>query len=84
MKVHDTYLKVILSFIAACLLWICARDLSFSSSALASGFEAGDVIDVRIVGVDKSSDWDPLDVQLRGINEAAHLRWEAIKVEIDR
>jgi hypothetical protein len=41
----DRYLKVVLSVIAACLVWICLRDISLVETASAHG----DAMDVRIV-----------------------------------
>ena len=41
----DRYLKVVLTVIAACLVWICLRDVSFVETASAES----DAMDVRIV-----------------------------------
>jgi len=42
----DRYLRVVLTVIAVCLVWICLRDVAVVKPAHASG-----TMDVRIVGV---------------------------------
>ena len=68
MKANDAYVKTILTVIATCLVWMCLRDISFVDRAFAGRLGKNDIVDVRI----------------RGIDEAPHLRWEAIKVEIQK
>ena len=67
MKANDAYVKTILTVIATCLVWICLRDISFVDRAYANQLGKKDIVDVRI----------------RGIDEAPHLLWEAIKVKIE-
>lgn len=44
----DRYLKAVLTVIAACLVWICLRDVPFVKTATASG----GITDVNIVALD--------------------------------
>jgi len=67
MKV-DVYTKIILTIIAACLVFIVIRDIHYTSEAQAqtSTYLGKPVMNVQIVG----------------INEASHLQWEPIKVQV--
>jgi hypothetical protein len=46
---NDRYTKIVLTVIAASLVWICARDIDFIESALAQS--SREVINVQIVGI---------------------------------
>jgi hypothetical protein len=64
----DRYTKIVLTIIAACLVWIIARDVSFISIASATPTDRGDeVVKVQIVSIDESN----------------ILRWEALPVKIE-
>ncbi len=52
----DRYLKIILTIIAICLVWICVRDIKVGGSNLhAAEGQFPDEMDVRIVGVSMTS-----------------------------
>ena len=78
-------LRVILTVVAVCLLWICVRNVSLMSTAVASGPEPGEVVDVRIVGIEHAPKlpWQPLDVRLSEIRKS-RVHWDMVKVEVDR
>jgi len=64
----DRYTKVVLTVIAACLIWICVRDLTVIPVAFAQADRGRDVVKVQIVSID----------------ESPSLRWESLPVEIQK
>lgn len=60
----DRYTKTVLTIIAGCLLWLCARDFNPISEAMAQTDRGRDVVKVQIVSID----------------ESPSLRWQAIPV----
>ncbi len=66
----DKYLKVILTIIAICLVWICIRDFKLGSNKLyadSNQWYAEEIIKVKIVDVDSSALlWvTPLEVKVK-------------------
>lgn len=64
----DRYTKAVLTIIAACLVWIVVRDVSFISTASANPTDRGD---------------DVVKVQIVSIDESNTLRWEALPVQVE-
>ena len=62
----DTYTKFVLTIIAICLAWICLKDIAVFPALYAD--EEPDVVDVRIVGLQRTS-WDSWDPVLLDISE---------------
>ncbi len=54
----DAYTKFILTVIAICLVWICARDIHMIPKAYAAS--ADNIVDVRIRAIERipGEDWD--------------------------
>jgi len=72
---NDRYLKIVLTIIAICLVWICIRDIEIGQRNLfASGNSSGQQ-EVYVTGGE-------LDVCIRGIDESPYKRWEALPVEV--
>lgn len=75
MKKDDKYLKIILTIIAICLVWICIRDISFTPNKLyASDDAAGQLPEgVVISGVapEAFTNVEPLGVKVS--NEPLHV-----------
>lgn len=46
---NDKYLKIVLTIIAICLVWICVRDIIIDESNLYASVGQSDTQDVRIV-----------------------------------
>ncbi len=63
----DRYTKVILTIIAACLVWMCVRDLAITPAAYAQTDRVGEVVKVQIVSIDESPPlpWETLPVEVR-------------------
>lgn len=51
----DKYLKVILTIIAICLVWICVRDVKIGGSGLLANTNGSGQQEVRVVGFDESA-----------------------------
>jgi hypothetical protein len=64
MYATDRYTKVVLTVIAVCLVWLCARDATVVRAAYAENQPQGqNVMSVRIVGVNVASN-NPLPVAI--------------------
>ena len=63
----DWYTKVILTIIAACLVWMCVRDLAITPTTYAQADSGGEVVKVQIVSIDESPSlrWERLPVEVR-------------------
>jgi len=63
----DKYLKVILTIIAICLVWICVRDIKVGSENLYadSANSSQDYIDVHLAEISHVyGRWDPIQVEV--------------------
>lgn len=60
----DAYTKFVLTIVAVCLVWICLKDISVFPALYAA--EEKDVVDVRIVGFQRTSwgSWDPVSLDI--------------------
>lgn len=65
----DRYMKLVLTIIAGCLIWICLGGIPSASTAWATPNDRGDEV---------------LKVQIVSIDESPTLRWESIPVRIER
>lgn len=64
----DRYTKALLTIIAACLVWICLRDISLVRTVYALPYDRGDqVLKVQIVSIDEAPNlaWEPLPIRVR-------------------
>lgn len=82
----DNYTKGVLTVIAVSLLLIVSKEFKLIPSANAaepqSKFATVPLNQDGSINVRIAAD-EIVDVQLRGIDEASNLRWEAIKVKTD-
>ncbi len=86
----DTYTKSILTIIAISLIFLVMKEFEIIPKAYAgsnanlikSGYGLVPLNSDGSVNVKINQD-QVIDVRIRGIDKAALLRWEAIKVEID-
>jgi len=62
----DAYTKFVLTVVAVCLVWICLKDIALFPALYAA--EEKDVVDVRIVGFQRTS-WDSWDPVLLDISD---------------
>ncbi len=51
MKKGDKYLKIILTIIAICLVWICVRDIQFTTNKLYAGNDSAGQQGILITGL---------------------------------
>lgn len=83
----DNYTKFVLTIIAACLLFLSAKELKIISTAnadsvnLKTGYGVVPLNEDGSINVRLQSS-GVVDVRLRGIDEATNLSWEAIKVKV--
>jgi hypothetical protein len=87
----DTYTKFVLTVIAICLSIIVLKDVGIFPGAYANPsereFEQSSNYGLVPLNEDGSinvriNSGNVIDVRLRGIDEASHLRWEAINVRV--
>ena len=87
----DFYTKSVLTVIAICLTIIILKEVSIIPEAYATSNEMPILMSKNYGLVPLNEDGsinvrlnygDIIDVRLRGIDEASHLRWEAINVKV--
>jgi hypothetical protein len=62
----DTYSRIVMTIIAACLVWLVVRDVPLVREAAAQGGYRGGTVAVTIRGIDECAGcrWEPLPVTL--------------------
>lgn len=72
---NDRYLKIILTIIALCLVWICVRDIKIGPKKLYAGGSGSGEQEVYVTG-------GQLDVNITDIDSTAFYYAEPISVEV--